>query len=49
MKTLFILLGVFAITPFLYAQDAELEKYQAKLISAGKLNNKDSMPLHTAS
>ena len=43
MKTLFILLGVFAITPFLYAQDAELEKYQAKLISAGKLNNKDSI------
>ena len=25
MKTLFILLGVFAITPFLYAQDAELK------------------------
>ena len=43
MKTLFILLGVFAITPFLYAQDAELEKYQAKLISAGKLNDKDSI------
>ena len=43
MRTLFILLGVFAVSPFLYAQDAELEKYQVKLINAGKLNNKDSI------
>lgn len=43
MKILFILFGSICHYSFLYAQDAELEKYQAKLISAGKLNNKDSI------
>lgn len=43
MKILFVLLGIFAVSPFLHAQDAELQAYREELARGMEQKNRDSI------